>query len=278
MAIDWGKLFEKNLPTGLMAGLSLLGGDETDQPTDMRADYRGTGADGVRTMTNHIGAIENLMKGIQSRGPATLGNYDKAGQRLDLNNQPTGEVGKAQSPASSFPDIFGSLGRVAQSRAPLASSVNPTQATNEAELNQMNANLKGEQWYQDFFNQQGINPNKVKLSDTQREQLTQIAAMNGIKLGDRMKFDQAGNMNQKGGWAGMSPLMKTLLGGAAAVGTLGIAAPGAFGALGGLLGGGGGSAAAGGAGSAVANQALSGGSEFLVDQFANKTRRRNPRG
>lgn len=78
-----------------------------------------------------------------------------------------------------------------------------TQQMSEAELNQINGHLKQQPWYQQFFAQRGLDLNRVKLSEAQRAELTNLAARNGYELGDRMKFDEAGNMNQKGGFAGM---------------------------------------------------------------------------
>jgi hypothetical protein len=116
-----------------------------------------------------------------------------------------------------------------------------TQQTSEAALNQMNLQMRQQPWYQQWFAQQGLDPNHVRLNDRQREQLAALAGQNGFELAARMKIDEAGNLNQKGGWAGMSPAMKAAIIAAAAVGTAGIATTGALGSTAqGLVGAGGG--------------------------------------
>jgi hypothetical protein len=98
-----------------------------------------------------------------------------------------------------------------------------TQKTGERELNDINKLMRESDWYQDWLLNSGEDPMKVTLDEQQRGQLTGLAQQNGFELGDRMKVDEAGNFNQKGGWAGMSPAMKALIIAAAGVGTAGIA-------------------------------------------------------
>lgn len=117
-------------------------------------------------------------------------------------------------------------------------AINPTQKTSESDLNQMNAWLKTQPWYQDYFTQRGLNMNNVRLSDGQIRELTQIAAQNGVDLGDRMKFDKAGNMNQMGGFAGMPTWAKVAIAAAPVAATAGFGAAG-MGPMAGMFGGGG---------------------------------------
>jgi hypothetical protein len=127
-----------------------------------------------------------------------------------------------------------------------------TQKTSEEDLNKVNMTLRAQPWYQQFFKERGLDPNKVKLSGAQRQTLTGLAAQNGYALGDRMKFDEAGNMNQKGGYGGMPTWAKVAIAAAPIAGSMLV--PGVreavlsnvgsiFGA-GGTAGGGGGAAAA----------------------------------
>src|SRR5690242_4239426 len=78
-----------------------------------------------------------------------------------------------------------------------------SQRTSEAQLNQLNYQMRQEPWYQAWFAQRGLNPNQVKLNERQRQDLARTAAAHGYTLGDRMKIDAAGNLNQQGGYAGL---------------------------------------------------------------------------
>lgn len=118
-----------------------------------------------------------------------------------------------------------------------------TQKTSEEDLNKINTTLKSQPWYQQFFKDRGIDPTRVKLSGTQRQALTGIAAQNGYALGDRMKFDEAGNMNQSGGFAGMPTWAKIAIAAAPVVATAGFGAAG-MGPMAGMMGAGGGGGAA----------------------------------
>lgn len=125
------------------------------------------------------------------------------------------------------------------------------QGTGEDELNQINLEMRQSPWYQDWFSSQGLNPNKVKLNDNQRNDLMNLAMQQGYELGDRMKVDEAGNFNQKGGFAGMPTAAKWAIGAAPVAGAMLI--PGVREAvlsnMGTIFGAGGGSGVTGGAGS-----------------------------
>ena len=90
----------------------------------------------------------------------------------------------------------------------------PTQRTSEHDLNQINLQMRQQPWYQQWFAANGLNPNRVKLNDRQRQELTALAGRNGMRLGDRMKVDEAGNINQRGGFAGMPTWAKVAIGAA----------------------------------------------------------------
>lgn len=120
-----------------------------------------------------------------------------------------------------------------------------TQDSSEREINEINLLMRQQGWYQEWFRQRGLDPNRVKLNEGQRKSLEATAAQNGFSLGGRMKVDEAGNINQKGGWAGLHPGWK-----AAIIGGTAVAGGAALGAFGGL--GGGGSASIGGSASAGA--------------------------
>lgn len=104
-----------------------------------------------------------------------------------------------------------------------------TQQTSEADLNKLNGAMRAMPWYQQFFKERGLDPNKVKLSSQQREALSGLAAQNGYQLGSRMKFDEAGNINQNGGFAGMPTWAKVAIAAAPVAGAMMI--PGAQGAV-----------------------------------------------
>jgi hypothetical protein len=127
-----------------------------------------------------------------------------------------------------------------------------TQKSSESEINQLNLAMRQTPWYQDFFKQRGLNPNQVKLNDRQRAELAQIAARNGYQLGDRMKIDQAGNINQMGGFAGMPTWAKIAIAAAPVAATAGFGAAG-MGPMAGMFGGAGGGAGAGSVGIAGLN-------------------------
>lgn len=111
----------------------------------------------------------------------------------------------------------------------------------DTSINAFNLKIRTSPWYQEWFKQKGLNPNQVKLSSQQREELKQVVEQHtGFQFPGDMKIDPAGNLNEKGGWAGLPKAVKIGIIAAAAVG--GGAALGAFGGIGG----GGGAAASGG--------------------------------
>ena len=111
-----------------------------------------------------------------------------------------------------------------------------TQSTSEQQINEINAWMRGQPWYQQWFQLRGLDPNRVKLTEAERTELSQVAAQNGVQLGDRMKIDEAGNVNQKGGFAGMPTWAKVAIGAAPVAATLGFGAAG-VGPLSGVFGG-----------------------------------------
>lgn len=73
----------------------------------------------------------------------------------------------------------------------------PTRKTGEDQLNEFNIVLRSQPWYQEWFAQRGLNPNKVKLSRGQQAELENLMARNGMRVQGGMHIDQAGNLNQK---------------------------------------------------------------------------------
>jgi hypothetical protein len=123
---------------------------------------------------------------------------------------------------------------------------------NDTSINAFNAQIRAQPWYQNWFTQRGLDPNRVKLDDRQREELKQLVeAQSGFKFPGDMKIDPAGNLNEKGGWAGLPTGVKIALIAGATIATAGAA--GAFSGAAGAAGaaGGGTSAAATGLGAAV---------------------------
>lgn len=144
---------------------------------------------------------------------------------------------------------------MANTRSPLA-----TQQMNERDLNDLNTLMRDQSWYKDWFRSQGLDPNKVKLSESQRNALSLLAEQQGLTLGDRMKFDEAGNVNQKGGFAGMPGWAKGLIAGGAIGGSMLIpgVGPAVLNGLKGSLGFGGGGGAS--------NAAMSGSGAYAVPE------------
>lgn len=128
-----------------------------------------------------------------------------------------------------------------------------TQGTSEYDINQLNLAMRQTDWYQNWFRSKGLNPNQVKLNDRQRAELTAVAAQNGYQLGDRMKIDEAGNVNQRGGFSGMPTWAKIAISAAPVAGSMLI--PGVREAvvsnIGGLFGGGASTATTGGTGATL---------------------------
>jgi hypothetical protein len=138
------------------------------------------------------------------------------------------------------------------------------QSTGEGQINEINAWMRSQSWYIDWFRMRGLNPNQVRLTDQQRHELASLAQQHGVQLGDRMKIDEAGNVNQMGGFAGMPTWGKALIAAAPIAATAGFGAAG-MGPMAGIFGGGGGVGAGGtGAGmSAASNFAAQGASPLL---------------
>lgn len=106
------------------------------------------------------------------------------------------------------------------------------------EINNFNGQMRQQPWYQEWFAQRGLDPNKVKLNDAQREELKRLIEQRaGFVFPKDMKIDPAGNLNEKGGWAGLPGWAKTAIIGGATVASMGMI-PGVPG-VGGIFGGGG---------------------------------------
>lgn len=103
-----------------------------------------------------------------------------------------------------------------------------------AQRNKINLTMRQTPWYQDWFRSKGLDPNRVKLSDQQRSDLSSLAARNGMPLTDGLVLDQAGNVNVKHGFAGQPGWLKALEIGGAVAGSLLI--PGSQTALGHVFG------------------------------------------
>jgi hypothetical protein len=111
---------------------------------------------------------------------------------------------------------------------------------NDTSINEFNLKIRTSPWYQEWFRAKGLNPNKVQLTKDQRNELKAVVEQNtDFKFPGDMKIDPAGNLNEKGGWAGLPTGVKLALIAAAAVGTAGAA--GAFGGAAGVGAGGTGS-------------------------------------
>lgn len=143
----------------------------------------------------------------------------------------------------------------------------PTRQTSEAQLNQFNAWLKEQPWYQQFFASIGQDMNRVELSRGEQGQLESLLAANGARVPDGMHIDQAGNLNQKNRLARNVGIGAGLT--AAALGTMGAAGAGP---LAGLFGGGGSGVGAAGLGSgmnaATAGAAAHAGSPLMMGSGA----------
>lgn len=87
------------------------------------------------------------------------------------------------------------------------------------QLNQLNLQMRQAPWYQNYFRQRGLNPNQVQLNDMQRQELSALAAQNGVPMGKDNIIDKAGNVNTHHGFAGQPGWLKGLeIGGAGAAG------------------------------------------------------------
>lgn len=112
-----------------------------------------------------------------------------------------------------------------------------SQKMGEKEINLLNQEMRSQPWYQQWFQSKGLDQNRVKLTEDQRDELTMLAAQHGMELGDRMKFDAAGNINQKGGFAGMPTWAKVAIAAAAVAGTGGALGAAGVGPMAGMMGG-----------------------------------------
>jgi hypothetical protein len=115
----------------------------------------------------------------------------------------------------------------------------PTDKSTKEVINQFNLEMRGQPWYQKYFSDRGLDPNHVKLSKPQREEIEQLALQNGAPKDafDDMMIDPAGNMNTEHGFASLPTWAKIAIGSGAVVGGY-FAAP----ALAGAVTGGGGAA------------------------------------
>jgi hypothetical protein len=92
-------------------------------------------------------------------------------------------------------------------------------ATKDA-INQFNLEMRQQPWYQEWFQRQGLDPNKVKLSKPQREELEKLALANGAPPDafDDMMIDPAGNLNTEHGFASLPTWAKIAIGAGAVAG------------------------------------------------------------
>ena len=114
----------------------------------------------------------------------------------------------------------------------------------DTSINEFNARIRETPWYQEWFAQRGLNPNQVKLNEQQRNELKQlIQQQTGFQMPKDMKIDPAGNLNEKGGWAGLPTGVKIAIIAGATIATAGAAGAfsGAAGAASGASGASGGS-------------------------------------
>lgn len=95
----------------------------------------------------------------------------------------------------------------------------------ESSIDQVNQWMRSQPWYQAQLAQWGVNPNSVKLTEAQRNQLVALAQANGVQVDQgNIEVDPAGNFNPIG-----HKLRNGLL--AAGIGGAAVAAPFALGAL-----------------------------------------------
>jgi hypothetical protein len=112
---------------------------------------------------------------------------------------------------------------------------------NDTDINAFNLKIRQTPWYQEWFQQRGLDPNHVKLNDQQRQELKSLVEQQaGFKFPGDMKIDPAGNLNEKGGWAGLPLGVKIAIIAGATVATAGAAGAfsGGAGAASGAAGGG----------------------------------------
>lgn len=73
----------------------------------------------------------------------------------------------------------------------------PSRSSGPATINEFNAWLKQQPWYQDFIRRAGFEGRPVKLSRGQQSQLESIMRANGVPLGEGVHIDNAGNLNER---------------------------------------------------------------------------------
>lgn len=78
----------------------------------------------------------------------------------------------------------------------------PNQNAGKSAINDFNLQIRQQPWYQQWFASQGLNPNHVKLSRPQREQLKQVIIQHGAPPDafQDMDIDPAGNLNSEHGF------------------------------------------------------------------------------
>lgn len=79
----------------------------------------------------------------------------------------------------------------------MANNMTPSRRSGPEAINNFNAWMKQQPWYQEFFRRHNVNPNRVQLSRGQQSELERIMKANGIPLGDGVHIDNAGNLNEK---------------------------------------------------------------------------------
>lgn len=101
-------------------------------------------------------------------------------------------------------------------------------------INQFNLEMRQQPWYQSYFAERGLDPNHVKLTKPQREEIEQLALANGAPKDafNDMMIDPAGNLNSEHGFASLPTWAKVAIGAGAVVGGY-FAAPALVGAAGG---------------------------------------------
>jgi len=143
----------------------------------------------------------------------------------------------------------------------------PSRSSGPDQINQFNAWLKQQPWYQDFFASIGQDMNRVQLSRGQQAQLEAVLKQNGVPLGEGVHIDNAGNLNEK------NRLVKNVgIGAGLTAATLATMGAAGAGPIAGMFGGGGGGVGAGGLGSgmgaAQAGAAAHAGSPLLMGSGA----------
>lgn len=98
--------------------------------------------------------------------------------------------------------------------------------SNKSERNQLNLAMRQQPWYQDWFQQRGLDPNMVKLNDQQRTELQRLVVSRGFLDPSDGHIDQAGNVSDFHGWKGLPTAAKIAIAGGVTAATLGAA--GAF--------------------------------------------------